>query len=128
MLKDSQAITTMVTTNPERSKRFYGDVLGLRLVMDSPEDAGLVYEAGKGSRLMLYLRDRPSSSDATSIGFAVDDVPSTVRDLRSRGVTFEEYDMPGLKTVDGIATMGQEQAAWFKDPDGNIIGVFNGPI
>jgi len=96
--------------------------------MDLPDGSGLVYEAGKGSRVMLYMREKPSSSDATSIGFVVDDVRTTVRDLRSRGVTFEEYDMPGIKTVDGIATMGQEQAAWFKDPDGNIIGVFNGPI
>ncbi|RPI58452.1 MAG: VOC family protein [Chloroflexi bacterium] len=128
MLRDSQAVTTMVTTNRERTKRFYGDVLGLRLVMDLPDGSGLVYEAGKGSRVMLYMREKPSSSDATSIGFVVDDVRTTVRDLRSRGVTFEEYDMPGIKTVDGIATMGQEQAAWFKDPDGNIIGVFNGPI
>jgi catechol 2,3-dioxygenase-like lactoylglutathione lyase family enzyme len=125
MLKDSQAMTTMVSTNLERTKRFYGDVLGLRLKMEAPEDVGLLYEAGKGSLLMIYLRDKPSSSDATSIGFAVDDVRAAVRDLRERGVTFEEYDMPGLKTVDGIATMGQEQAAWFKDPDGNIIGVSN---
>ncbi|HSJ53416.1 MAG TPA: VOC family protein [Anaerolineae bacterium] len=128
MLKDSQAVTTLVTTNTERSKRFYGDVLGLRLVMELSDDMGLVYEAGRGSRIMLYPRDRPSSSDATSIGFVVDDVRGTVRDLKARGVTFEEYDIPGIKTVDGIATMGPEEAAWFQDPDGNIIGVFNGPI
>jgi catechol 2,3-dioxygenase-like lactoylglutathione lyase family enzyme len=128
MLKDAQAIATMVTTNLERTKRFYGDVMGLRLIMESPDDVGLLYEAGKGSRLMLYLRDRPSGSDATSVGFAVDDVRTTVRDLRARGVTFEEYDLPGIRTVDGIATMGQEHAAWFKDPDGNIIGVFDGPM
>jgi len=96
--------------------------------MEVAEDMTLIYEAGKGSRIVLYQRDRPSGSDATSMGFVVDDVRATVRDLRARGVTFEEYDLPGLKTVDGIATMEGEEAAWFKDPDGNILAIFSGPI
>ena len=57
--------------------------------------------------------------------FDVPDLEETMQDLRSRGVVFEEYDFPGLKTVNGIADMGGERSAWFKDPDGNILNVVN---
>jgi hypothetical protein len=53
----------------------------------------------------------------------VKDVEAAVADLRAKGVTFEEYDMPGLKTVDGIAGLGEERVAWFKDPEGNILSL-----
>ena len=80
-----------------------------------------------GTYLYIYEREAPAGSTATACAFAVDDVAATVYALRERGVTFEEYDIPemGLKTVDGVATQGPMQSAFFYDPFGNILAVDN---
>ena len=74
---------------------------------------------------MLVLLPRPDStpSESTAMSFEVDDVSGEVRALEQRGIEFEEYDMPDLTTVDHMATMGNDKAAWFKDPDGNVLCV-----
>jgi hypothetical protein len=81
-----------------------------------------LYRCGSGSYLVIYeaTGDRPEQHVAT---FLVEAVEDEVAALRERGVAFEEYDQPGLKTADGIATVGPIKGAWFKDPDGNVIGV-----
>jgi catechol 2,3-dioxygenase-like lactoylglutathione lyase family enzyme len=70
-------------------------------------------------------RPSPTKADHTAVGFLVDNIESVMTGLRSQGVRFEEYDMPemGLKTVDGVATLGKDRVAWFKDPDGNILSI-----
>jgi len=75
------------------------------------------------SRFFIYTTPNPNRGGHTQMGISVKDVGAAVRELRGRGVTFEEYDMPGLKTVDGIATTPAGRAAWFKDTESNTIGL-----
>jgi hypothetical protein len=82
-----------------------------------------VYEAGGGTRLLVYERPTAGTAEHTLVHFIVSDVDAAVEGLRGKGVVFEEYDMPEIKTVDGILTMGDFKAAWFRDPDGNILGI-----
>jgi predicted enzyme related to lactoylglutathione lyase len=82
----------------------------------------LFVHAGGGTLIMLYQRER-TKADNTALTFEVDDLGATVADLRSHGVSFEEYDFPEMKTVGGIATRGADRAAWFKDSEGNTLCV-----
>ena len=123
MLKDKKATATLPATDLERAKKFYTEKLGLDVVMVSP--GMIMVGAGGGTMVGLYERPTGTKADHTAIGFDVDNVESEVEELKSKGVTFEEYDMPdmGIKTVDGIATMGDWKAAWFKDTEGNILSI-----
>ena len=123
MLSDKVVTTTLPTINLEAAREFYGEKLGLNITnMNKPEDA-FVCECGGGTRMYIYERPTPSKADHTQASFAVGDIEKEMEELRSRGVLFEEYDMPGLKTINGIATMGESKSAWFKDPDGNILAL-----
>jgi predicted enzyme related to lactoylglutathione lyase len=84
---------------------------------------GVVYEFGEKTACFLYPTPNAGTSKASQAFWQVDDVEREVADLKARGVTFEEYDMPGLKTVNGIATAGGAKAAWFKDTEGNILAI-----
>jgi catechol-2,3-dioxygenase len=103
------------------TRRFYEDVLGLSIEEERPD--GITYRSG-GTSLVLYPTQFAGTAQHTLGGWTVPDIRSTIAGLRSRGVVFEEYDFPGLKTEDGVADLGGEQAAWFKDPEGNILGLF----
>ena len=83
----------------------------------------LLYDAGEGTFLIVYERSTPTTSDATAASFIVDDVETTVKGLKDKGVKFEVYDLPGVEWTDVIATMGTLKGAWFRDPDGNILAV-----
>ena len=82
-----------------------------------------MFQLGGGTTLMLLPRPGGTRSEATALSWEVDDVEAEVRDLEGRGVAFQDYDLPGLKTVDHVATMEGEKAAWFTDPDGNVLCV-----
>jgi predicted enzyme related to lactoylglutathione lyase len=103
---------------------FYEGTLGLKQVelLDIEEFPEARFEAAGGA-LSAYQSGYAGQSGHTLAGFSVDDLDAVMADLRSRGVTFEEYDLPGLKTENGVATFGDLRAAWFKDPDGNILAV-----
>jgi hypothetical protein len=81
------------------------------------------FRLGSGGFLAIYESVGAGQSRHTVASFVVDDIESVVSQLRERGVTFEEYDMAEIKTVDGIATVGGVRGAWFRDPDGNIVGI-----
>jgi len=121
MLNHAAAVAAIPVTDLERSKDFYRDTLGLKEGKSDPSP-GIYMEAGKGTGVYLYQRP-PAPSTHTLAGFWVDDFDAEAEELRSKGIKFEEYDMPGLKTVNGIATMGPMKGAWFKDPDGNILSI-----
>ncbi len=74
-----------------------------------------------GSSLVLLPRPDSRPSESTAMGFDVDDITSEIGDLEGHGVVFEDYDLPELKTIDHVYVMGSEKAAWFKDPDGNVL-------
>jgi catechol 2,3-dioxygenase-like lactoylglutathione lyase family enzyme len=122
MLNNGRVHPTIPVTDIKRAKKFYSDTLGLNL-REEVAPGHLSYDAGEGTFLIVYERPTPTTSDATAASFAVDDVESTVKGLKGRGVKFEVYDMPGVEWNDVIATMGDMKGAWFKDPDGNILAV-----
>ncbi len=114
----------LCSTDLVRSQEFYEQKVGLEL---SPETIAnhLLFECGDGTTLLVYGRPGPSKADHTQVRFWSSDVEADVRDLSARGVIFEEYDFPSLKTINHIAaTVGVGKSAWFKDPDGNTLALF----
>lgn len=104
----------------EGTRKFYEGVLNLEVIEEDP--GGIFYRAGD-SVLMVYPTQFAGTAQHTLGGFEVKDIESAMADLKARGVTFEEYDMPGLKTENGVATLGNSKVAWFKDPEGNILSL-----
>jgi catechol 2,3-dioxygenase-like lactoylglutathione lyase family enzyme len=120
MLTETPFYADIPTADLERARRFYEGTLGLTQHRDlGPE---VVYRAGS-SYLAVYTTEAAGSARHTLGSFLVDDIQVTATALRARGVVFEEYDVPGLKTIDGIAQLGPDKVAWFKDPDGNILSL-----
>lgn len=108
----------------EQSQAFYEQVVGLTLSAKTIPNH-LLFECGEGTTLLVYGRPAPNKADHTQVRFWTDDVESDVRELESRGAVFDDYDFPTLKTVDHIATTpGIGKSAWFKDPDGNTLALF----
>jgi predicted enzyme related to lactoylglutathione lyase len=122
MLSDFPVQAALPSTDYERAKRFWAGQLGFEV--EREDDGGSMYRAGKGTSFLVFPSAGKASGDHTQLGFEVPDIESEVAELRAKGVTIEEYDFPGLKTEDGIATIEGERAAWFKDSEGNVIGVF----
>jgi len=122
MLSEAMLVTTVAVADLERAKPFFSEQLGLPILDETP--FAIRFGAGKGTQVSVR-RGQPNVGQ-TVAHFEVNDIDVLVRDLRSRGVTFEEYESP--KTVDGIAQIGPARAAWFKDPDGNIFGLREGPV
>jgi len=119
-LSTAPAATTLPAEDLKRARSYYEEKLGLETETRDDMPEGLFVHAGKGSLIFLYERAR-TTADNTALTFEVDDLEGTVSELRSRGVEFEEYDFPGLKTVDAIARRDADKAAWFKDSEGNIL-------
>ena len=122
MLANSPVMPTIPVVDLNRAKRFYETALGLKPAPthnDNIPDTA-TFECGNGTRIELYQRS-PSKADHTVATFEVSDIEEEVNMLRGKRVNFEEYDMPGIKTQNGIATQGSDKAAWFKDTEGNIL-------
>ena len=121
MLKDAPIVPYIPVADVGRARKFYEGVVGLK-----PKEeyaGGVIYECGRGSWVFMYPSPGAGTSKASTAFWAVDDVAAEVAELRARGVVFEEYNVPGLKTVDGILTAGGAKTAWFKDSEGNILAV-----
>ncbi len=114
-------VTTMLPiTDADRARSFYGTVLELPYQGTNTEGS-LIFELAGGAGLGLMLRPAGTQSPHTAISFDVDDISATIAELQSRGATFDDYDLPDLKTVDHVCVLGSERAAWFRDPDGNVL-------
>ena len=122
MLANAMLVTTVAVTDLDRARRFFHEQLGLPLVEETPFAVRL--GAGKGTQVSVR-RGQPNAGQ-TVAHFEVDDLESVIHDLTSHGVTFEEYETP--KTTNFIAQIGPARAAWFKDPDGNVFGLREGPV
>lgn len=122
MLKDYPVHPTIPVTDLERAKAFYEQKLGL--TPDKSTHEGQSYSAGENTKIYIYQRE-PSKSDHTLAGFNVDNIEEVVDELTGKGITFEQYNIPGglVTNEKGISTIGDTKAAWFKDPDGNILGI-----
>ena len=128
MLADSQVATRLPAKDLERAKTFYSEKLGLQPVEVRP--GGLCYRCGTGY-FALFESVGAASGNHTQMAWEVADIEATVAALRTRGVVFEEYNLPGLKTVNGIAEIEGnypskgvgERGAWFRDSEGNLLGL-----
>jgi catechol 2,3-dioxygenase-like lactoylglutathione lyase family enzyme len=126
MLADARIGANVPVSNLEEAVSFYGEKLGLSL-FERGEGEPYARFAGAGeTKLGVYESKTAGQSKHTLASFVVDDVRSVVDELKAKGVSFEEYDMPGMKTEDGVAAMGDTRAAWLKDPDGNILEIVGG--
>ena len=123
MLKDLDIIAVLPAKDIGRAAGFYRDMLGLEPA-DTMDDENLLYRCGNGTTFLLYQTDNAGTAKNTQMGWGSNDLEAEVRDLRGRGVVFEEYDLPGLKTENGIAETPVGKAAWFTDSEGNILNLF----
>jgi catechol 2,3-dioxygenase-like lactoylglutathione lyase family enzyme len=128
MLANGRIAARLPVQDLARARAFYAEKLGLEPVEE--REGGLRY-VGAAGEFALFQSAGTASGDHTQMGWEVDDIQATVRELRARGVVFEEYDFPGLETVDGIADIAGnypskgrgERAAWFRDSEGNLLGI-----
>jgi catechol-2,3-dioxygenase len=121
MLADHPIDPMILATDLGVAKEFYGDRIGLELLLES--DDFLTFSCGGASRLVVTRSSSGTSEPQTKASWRVSDLAAEVADLRGRGIEVEEYDGPGLETVDGIADVGFALAAWLVDPHGNSIGL-----
>jgi predicted enzyme related to lactoylglutathione lyase len=122
MLDKYPVTATLPATDIKRAKQFYTEKLGLKVEMEDPSPA-VMFKAGKNTMLYVYQRGSATKAEHTAAAFRVDNIEKVMQELKAKGLMFEEYDMPGLKTVNGIFTMGKVKGAWFKDTEGNILGL-----
>jgi catechol 2,3-dioxygenase-like lactoylglutathione lyase family enzyme len=128
MLKNGRVASRLPAQDLERARAFYADKLGLEPTEE--RQGGLRYVCAAGE-FALFESAGTASGDHTQMGWEVEDIEATVRELRARGVVFEEYDLPGLTTVAGIADIegnypskgSGERGAWFRDSEGNLLGI-----
>ncbi|MFJ3218724.1 VOC family protein [Kitasatospora sp. NPDC086801] len=118
MLGDAPLQAVIPAADLARARSFYTDTLGLKLTEETDEE--LVCDCG-GTQFMIYHTPSGGQAAHTLASFKVADLDGEMSALRDRGITFEEYDFPGLKTVNGVAERDDLRAAWFKDSEGNIL-------
>jgi len=121
MLGLVRVMATLPAADLERAKSFYADRLGFKPDEETSEE--LRYSCADGSQFGVFKSHGAASGDHTQMGFEVDSLEATVKELRDNGVVFEEYDLPGFKTINGIAEIEGERGAWFKDSEGNLLAI-----
>jgi len=121
MLADKPVWPTLPVVDLQRARKFYEEKLGFGSPISSSE-SDVTYECGQGTKLYLYQREQ-TKADHTAFSFVVDDVEQEVKELKKKGVSFESFDMPGFEMVDNIISWDNVKAAWFKDSEGNIVGI-----
>lgn len=121
MLADYPVDVVLLARDVEASKDFYANKVGLKILNATPDRVR--FQCGGDSHLVISESTVGTRDDQTQAVFRVKDLRGEVAELRRRGVKIEDYDMPGVKTVDGIADMGFAMAAWFIDPSKNCVGV-----
>jgi catechol 2,3-dioxygenase-like lactoylglutathione lyase family enzyme len=121
-LSDCRVQAVLAVSDLDRARRFYEDQLGL---VPAPEEQAVRYQCADETALFIYLSpENAGKTPATLAGFTVDDLGQTMDELESRGVAFERYDQPGIKTDErGMFDAGRFRAAWVKDPDGNTLAL-----
>ncbi|MEY2876048.1 MAG: hypothetical protein RLZZ373_3419 [Pseudomonadota bacterium] len=119
MLSDSSVTTMLPVKDMDRARAFYENCLGLKPGGMRP-DGKFVYAVG-GSTLALFPKPEGTRADHTAISFQVADIAASIEALKRAQVVFEDYDFPGLKTVNHVCVLGSEKAAWFKDTEGNYL-------
>ncbi|MFT3912530.1 MAG: hypothetical protein QM704_00150 [Anaeromyxobacteraceae bacterium] len=120
MLGQSRMTTMLPVVDLARARAFYEEKLGL-VPEGARPDGKFLYRLAGGGLLALFPRGAPTRAEHTAVSFEVPDVEREVTALRARGVEFQDYDLPGLRTVNAVCVLGSEKAAWFLDPEGNTL-------
>lgn len=120
MLTTAPVTTILPVINLNRAKKFYAEQLGLTPKGTSP-DGQFLFSCGNSAAIALFPKEEGTKATHTAISFQVKNIETEVKELSEKGVAFEDYDLPGLKTVNHVCVLGAEKAAWFKDPEGNIL-------
>lgn len=127
MLADCPIHVTLPATDLDRARRFYAEKLRLFPEVESPTEidgrTGLFYRSAAGGRFLLYPSQGAANGAHTQMTWTTNNIEAVVAALQARGIVFEEYVLPGLKTVGSIATLGQSKGAWFKDSEGNLLAL-----
>jgi catechol 2,3-dioxygenase-like lactoylglutathione lyase family enzyme len=121
MLSECPVHTALPATDLERAKRFYADKLGLTPESEGPD--GLFYRCGGGTRFLVFPSRGTASGTHTQMTWNTTAIEAAVAELKARGVVFEDYDTPEVKTINSVATLGQSKGAWFKDSEGNMLAL-----
>lgn len=121
MLGESPIHPVLLSEDLAETRNFYHELLGLEILSES--EAAIVFRCGRGTRLDVTKSTTGTADTQTQASWLVEDLRAEIAELRSRGVKVEEYDMPGLKTEDGIADIGFAWAAWIVDPGRNALGI-----
>ena len=121
-IKNASIMPVLAVDDLDRATTFYRDKLGLEVRRLGEDPTSAVVEIGDSGRLLLY-QTTYRRGENTVAAILVKDVEGTASELRARGITFEEYDLPGLKTENGVAVLGDLHTAWFKDSEGNTIAL-----
>jgi catechol 2,3-dioxygenase-like lactoylglutathione lyase family enzyme len=124
MLNDNEAMATIAVKKIDSAKNFYEGVLGFKPTGGDDHEGVVAYDSG-GSKLFVYESEYAGTNKATAATWVVDDVDGTVKTLKGRGVDFEHYNFPETKLEGDVHVSGKMRAAWFKDPDGNILAIVN---
>ena len=119
VLASTQVTCMLPVKDMARARRFYEEALGLVVVGAKP-DGKFVSHCG-GTELALFPKPEGTKAEHTALSFKVADIAAAIASLKKRGVVFEDYDLPGFKTVEHVCVLGSERAAWFRDPEGNIL-------
>lgn len=120
MLSNAPVTTILPVMDMTRARDFYENKLGLTPVGMKP-DGQFVYACAGGSSIALFPKEGGTKAEHTALSFEVQDIASVLATLEKAGVAFEDYDLPGLKTVNHVCVLGAEKAAWFKDTEGNYL-------
>ncbi len=123
MLSNLEIYAVIPASDLGRAREFYEDKLGLK--PDEERDEGVLYKVNN-SKFLLYETSFAGTAQNTAATWVTSDLDADMVELRSRGVVFEDYDLPGLKTENGVATSEGGRAAWFKDSEGNILALSEG--
>jgi catechol 2,3-dioxygenase-like lactoylglutathione lyase family enzyme len=124
VLGNTDAIATIPVRNITAARKFYEGTLGLKQT-PSGEPGVLGYKSGKAS-VLVYESQYAGTNKATAVTWEVQDLEGIIRDLKAKGVGFEHYDLPGTTRKGDVHGTGKTKAAWFKDPDGNILALVSG--
>jgi len=120
MLTKAPVTTMLPVKDLNRAREFYEKKLGLK-PLGSRQDGKFLFAGGDGGTLALFPKPEGTKAEHTAVSFLVKDIAREIKELEARGVVFEDYDFPGLKTENHVCVLGSEKAAWFKDTEGNYL-------
>lgn len=120
MLTKAPVTTMLPVKDLNRAREFYEKKLGLK-PLGAKQDGKFLFAGGDGGTLALFPKPEGTKAEHTAVSFLVKDIAPEIKELEARGVVFEDYDFPGLKTENHVCVLGSEKAAWFKDTEGNYL-------